>query len=62
MPILMDFFSFSFESILFWFLLFLNWDSLHARLNSHLQGMELQEKEAQKDQSIQEVCLEKTYS
>ena len=27
-----------------------------------LQGMELQEKEAQKDESIQEISLEKTYS
>ena len=27
-----------------------------------LQGMELQEKEVQKDQSIQEICLERTYS
>ena len=27
-----------------------------------LQGMEIQEKEAQKDYSIQEICLERTYS
>ena len=27
-----------------------------------LEGMELQEKEALKDQSIQEICLERTYS
>ena len=27
-----------------------------------LRGMELQEKEAQKDESIQKVCLERTYS
>ena len=27
-----------------------------------LRGMELQEKEAQKDYSIQEICLEKAYS
>ena len=26
-----------------------------------LRGIELQEKEAQKDKSIQEICLEKTY-
>ena len=26
-----------------------------------LQGMEIQEKEAQKDYSIQEICLERTY-
>ena len=27
-----------------------------------LRGMELQEKEAQKDYSIQEICIERTYS
>ena len=27
-----------------------------------LPGMELQEKEAQKDCNIQEICLERTYS
>ena len=27
-----------------------------------LKGMELQEKEAQKDHSIQDICLERTYS
>ena len=27
-----------------------------------LPGMELQEKEAQKDYNIQEICLERTYS
>ena len=27
-----------------------------------LQGMELQEKETQKDQGIQEICLERIYS
>ena len=27
-----------------------------------LKGIELQEKEAQKDNSIQEICLERTYS
>ena len=35
-----------------WTNFFYNWDSPHARLNSHykpLQGKELQEKEAQKD-------------
>ena len=41
---------------------FLNWDSLHARLKQPLRGMELQEKEAQKDSRIQKICLEKTYS
>ena len=28
---------------------FVNWGSLHARLRGPLQGMELQEKETQKD-------------
>ena len=27
-----------------------------------MQGMEVQEKESQKDYSIQEICLERTYS
>ena len=27
-----------------------------------LQGIKLQEKETQKDQGIQEICLERTYS
>ena len=31
------------------FLVFSDWDSLHLRLNIHCRGMELQEKEAQKD-------------
>ena len=31
-----------------------------ARLN--IQGMELQEKEIQKEQGTQEICLERTYS
>ena len=42
--------------------IFFNWDSLHTRLKQPLQGIELQEKETQKDQSIQEICLERTYS
>ena len=29
--------------------LFFNWDSLHCKAKQPLQGMELQEKEAQKD-------------
>ena len=29
--------------------LFFNWDSLHTRLNSLLQGMQFKEKEGQKD-------------
>ena len=44
---------------------FFNWDSIHSRLNSHykaLQEKALQEKEAQKDYSILEVSLERTFS
>ena len=42
------------------FFVFFNWDSLHA---FHLlQGIELQEKEAQKDQCTREICVERTYS
>ena len=41
---------------------FFNCDSLHARLNSHYEAMEIQEKEVQKDYSIQEIYLERTYS
>ena len=33
-----------------------------CRAEQPLQGMELQEKEAQNDYSIQEICLERTYS
>ena len=36
---------------------------IHSCKAEHpLQGMELQEKEAQKDQSIQEISLKRTYS
>ena len=45
---------------------FFNWDSLHAftprKPEQQLQGMELQEKEAQKDSSIQEISSERPYS
>ena len=34
---------------------FFNWDSLYARPDSHYQAWS-QEKEAQKDKSIQEIC------
>ena len=37
-----------FFSVLF-FIFFKNYDSVHAKLNSKVQGMELQEKEAQKE-------------
>ena len=33
-----------------------------CRVEQPLQGMELQEKEAQKDLGIQEISLERTYS
>ena len=33
----------------FFYFIFFNWDSLHARLKQPLRGTELQEKEAQKD-------------
>ena len=33
-----------------------------CKAEQSLRGMELQEKEAQKDYSIQEICLERTYS
>ena len=39
---------------------FFNWDSCKAEHPP--RTMELQEKEAQKDYSIQEICLERTYS
>ena len=45
-----------FSSILFYS--FFNWDSLQQPL----KGMELQEKEGQKNYSIQEICLGTTYS
>ena len=33
-----------------------------CKTEKSLQGMELQKKEAQKDYSIWEICLERTYS
>ena len=41
---------------------FFNWDSLYTKCEQPLQGIDLQEKEAPKDYSIQENCLEKTCS
>ena len=41
---------------------FFNWDSLHARLNSHYEAWSYKKKKHKKDYSIQEICLEKTYS
>ena len=40
---------------------FFNWDSLHAKLSSHYKAWNYKN-EAQKSQSIQELCLERTYS
>ena len=40
---------------------FFNWYSLHARLNSHCQAWCYKKKEVQKDYSMQEICLERTY-
>ena len=37
-----------------------NWIAYHFPLTLPLQGMELQEKETQKDQGTQEICLETT--
>ena len=44
---------------------FHDWDALGfipCKAEQPLRGMELQEKEAQKDYSIQEICLERTFS
>ena len=39
-----------------------NWDSLHTRLNSHYQAWNYKKKKHKKDYSMQEICLERTYS
>ena len=41
---------------------FFNWDSLHARLNSRYEVWNYKKKKHKKDYSIQEICLERTYS
>ena len=42
---------------------FLNWDSLTpCKVEQPLKGMELQQKEEQKDQGMQKISLERTYS
>ena len=45
-------------------LFFLNWGFTPCKTDNPLWGLELQEKQAQKekDYSIQEICLERTYS
>ena len=42
--------------------IFFNWDSFHARLNRHYEPWSYKKKEAQKDQNIQKIILERTYS
>ena len=41
---------------------FLNWDSLHARLNSHYEARSYKKRSTKKDYRIQKICFEKTYS
>ena len=42
-----------------WF--FLNWDSVHARLNSQYEAQSYNKNKQKKISSIQEICLERTY-
>ena len=53
-----QFINFTYRCLLISFLL----GFTPCKAKQPLQGMELQEKEAQKDESIQEISLEKTYS
>ena len=46
----------------FFFLFFFNWDSLHARLNSHYEAWSYKKRSRKKDYRIQKICLERTYS
>ena len=41
---------------------FFNWDSLHARLNSHYEAWSYKKGSTKKDYRIQKICLERTYS
>ena len=41
---------------------FFNWDSLHAKPNSHYEEGVTRKRSTKKDYSIQEICLERTYS
>ena len=43
-------------------LIFLKLGFTPCKAEQPLQGMKLKEKEVQKDYSIQEICLERTYS
>ena len=47
---------------LIWMCHFCNWDSLHARLNCHYEAWSYKKKKHKKYYSIQEICLERTYS
>ena len=44
------------------FLFFFNWDSLHARLNSHYEARGCKKKKHKQVKIIQEICLERSYS
>ena len=41
---------------------FFNWDSLHARLNSHYEAWGYKKKKHKQVKIIQEICLERSYS
>ena len=41
---------------------FFNWDSLHARLNSHYEAWSYKKKKHTKEYRLQKICLERTYS
>ena len=43
------------------FIIFFNWDSLHARLNSHYEAWSYKKKKHKKDYRLQKICLEGTY-
>ena len=47
------------ESVFFFFF---NWDSPHARLNSHYKAWSYKKKSTKKDYRIEKICLERTYS
>ena len=47
--------------LFFIIIIFFNWDSLHARLNSHYKAWNYKKKKHKKDYSIQEICLEPTF-
>ena len=42
-------------------MIFLNWDSVHARLNSQYEAQSYNKNKQKKISSIQEICLERTY-